>query len=177
VKQNLHHGKLRMWSAGCSTGEEPYSLAILLREYFPEVSDWDIQVLGTDINKRALRQAREGLYGERSLRMMEPALRERYFRKVGNNFLIDEQIRRMVHFDYLNLQSDLFPAEGNAARDIDLLSCRNVLIYFELGTSSWGTPRRCRMSPADFNATTRTMRFFTSSRSFLPHSVKRLLAL
>jgi len=134
VKQNLHHGKLRMWSAGCSTGEEPYSLAILLCEYFPEVCDWDIQILGTDINKRALRQAREGLYGERSLRMMEPTLRERYFRKVGSHFLLDEQVRRMVHFDYLNLQVNLFPAEDNAAREIDLLSCRNVLIYFELDT-------------------------------------------
>ena len=134
VKQNRHRIKLRLWSAGCSTGEEPYSLAILLLEHFPEVVGWDIQILGTDINKRALRQAREGLYGERSLRMMEQSLRERYFRRVGSYFLLDEKVRRMVHFDYLNLQADLFPAESNATNGIDLLTCRNVLIYFQLET-------------------------------------------
>ena len=134
VEQNKAHGKLRIWSAGCSTGEEPYSLAIMLLENFPEVIDWDIQILATDINKRALRQAREGVYGERSLRMMEGALRERYFRKLDNHFLLSAHVKRMVRFDYLNLQTDNFPAEHNASRDIDLLLCRNVLIYFELET-------------------------------------------
>ena len=134
MEQNKSHGKLRFWSAGCSTGEEPYSLAILLLENFPELVDWDIQILATDINKRALRQAREGLYGERSLRMMEEVLKERYFEKVDNYFLLSEQARRMVRFEYLNLQTDPFPAANNATRDIDLLLCRNVLIYFELET-------------------------------------------
>jgi chemotaxis protein methyltransferase CheR len=134
MEQNKSHGKLRFWSAGCSTGEEPYSLAIMLLENFPELVDWDIQILATDINKRALRQAREGLYGERSLRMMEEVLKERYFEKVDNYFLLSEQARRMVRFEYLNLQTDPFPAANNATRDIDLLLCRNVLIYFELET-------------------------------------------
>ncbi len=134
-EQNKSHGKLRFWSAGCSTGEEPYSLAILLLENFPELVDWDIQILATDINKRALRQAREGLYGERSLRMMEEVLKERYFEKVDNYFLLSEQARRMVRFDYLNLQTDPFPAAKNATCDIDLLLCRNVLIYFEIETT------------------------------------------
>jgi chemotaxis protein methyltransferase CheR len=134
MEQNKSHGKLRFWSAGCSTGEEPYSLAIMLLENFPELVDWDIQILATDINKRALRQAREGLYGERSLRMMEEVLKERYFEKVDNYFLLSEQARRMVRFEYLNLQTDHFPAANNATRDIDLLLCRNVLIYFELET-------------------------------------------
>lgn len=134
VEQNRKQGKLRIWSAGCSTGEEPYSLAILLLEHFPEVADWDVQILATDINKRALRQAREGIYGERSLRMMETTLRERYFQMMGSHFLLNAQVKRMVHFDYLNLQTDLFPAESNLTKDLDLLSCRNVLIYFELET-------------------------------------------
>ena len=134
IEQNKSQGKLRIWSAGCSTGEEPYSLAILLHDNFPEVVDWDIQILATDINKRALRQAREGIYGERSLRMVEDSLRERYFQKMDNHFLLSAHIKRMVRFDYLNLQTDHFPAENNATRDIDLLLCRNVLIYFDLET-------------------------------------------
>ncbi|MBE0575538.1 MAG: tetratricopeptide repeat protein [Desulfuromonadales bacterium] len=134
VKENKSHRKLRIWSAGCSTGEEPYSLAIMLLENFPELVDWDIRILATDINKRALRQAREGLYGERSLRTMEDSLRQRYFNKVDDYFLLVADVKRMVRFDYLNLQTDNFPAGHNATGDIDLLFCRNVLIYFELET-------------------------------------------
>lgn len=134
VEQNRSRGRLRIWSAGCSTGEEPYSLAILLREHFPELVDWDVQILATDINKRALRQARQGVYGERSLRMMEVPLRERYFQQVDDHFLLTAQVRRMVRFEYLNLQTDSFAAASGASKGIDLLLCRNVLIYFELET-------------------------------------------
>ncbi len=134
MQQNKSQAKLRIWSAGCSTGEEPYSLAILLLENFPELVEWDVQILATDINKRSLRQAREGLYGERSLRMVEDPLRQRYFEKVDKLFLLSGQVKRMVRFDYLNLQTDNFPAQNNATKDVDLLSCRNVLIYFELET-------------------------------------------
>jgi chemotaxis protein methyltransferase CheR len=94
LAENKPHGKLRIWSAGCSTGEEPYSLAILLLEHFPELADWDVQILATDINKRSLRQARQGVYGERSLRMMESSLRERYFQKADNYFSLSAQVRR-----------------------------------------------------------------------------------
>ena len=134
LQQNKSHGKLRIWSAGCSTGEEPYSLAILLLEHFPELVGWDVQILATDINKRSLRQAREGIYGERSLRMMEGPLRERYFHKVDKQFSLSAQVRRMVRFDYLNLQTGTYPGEGKLSSEVDLLSCRNVLIYFELET-------------------------------------------
>lgn len=134
IQQNKSREKLRIWSAGCSTGEEPYSLAILLLENFPELVGWDVQILATDINKRSLRQAREGIYSERSLRMMEDSLREHYFEKRDNHFVLSAQVKRMVRFDYLNLQTDVFPAEENATREIDLLFCRNVLIYFELET-------------------------------------------
>jgi chemotaxis protein methyltransferase CheR len=134
MQQNKSHAKLRIWSAGCSTGEEPYSLAILLLENFPELVGWDVQILATDINKRSLRQAREGVYGERSLRMMEDSLRQRYFEKVDNHFLLSTQVKRMVRFDYLNLQTDNFPSSDHAIGTIDLLLCRNVLIYFKLET-------------------------------------------
>ena len=134
LQQNQSHNKLRIWSAGCSTGEEPYSLAILLLENFPELEEWDVQILATDINKRSLRQAREGIYTERSLRTTEEPLRQRYFEKMDNHYLVSTRVKRMVRFDYLNLQTDLFPQGNNATQDIDLLFCRNVLIYFELET-------------------------------------------
>lgn len=128
IEENRQRCSLRIWSAGCSTGEEPYSLAILLLENFPELANWDVQILATDINKRALRHAREASYGERSLRMMEQPLRDRYFEKKDAHYFASRQVRNMVHFQYLNLQTDPFPQE------IDLLLCRNVLIYFELET-------------------------------------------
>jgi chemotaxis protein methyltransferase CheR len=134
IEENRTHGKLRIWSAGCSTGEEPYSLAILLREHFPELIDWDVQILATDINKRALRQAREGIYGERSLRMMEDSLRKCYFQETDGLFRLSGPIRRMVRFDYFNLQTDSFFAESKTIQGVDLMFCSNVLIYFELET-------------------------------------------
>lgn len=134
LQKNKSQGKLRIWSAGCSTGEEPYSVAILLLENFPELIGWDVQILATDINKRSLSQAREGIYSERSLRMMEAPLRERYFEKMDNHFLLAAQVKRMVQFDFLNLQTDNFSVKNSATGDIDLLFCRNVLIYFELDT-------------------------------------------
>ena len=103
IEKNRHSQRLRFWSAGCSTGEEPYSLAILLLEHFPELVGWDIQIQATDINKRALRHAREGVYGERSLRMMKQPLCRKYFSRTENHFQVSRQARNMVRFDYLNL--------------------------------------------------------------------------
>lgn len=128
IEKNRGCRRLKIWSAGCSTGEEPYSLAVLLLEHFPELVDWDIQILATDINKRALRHAREGIYGERALRMMEEPLRNKYFTRTEGHYLLSRQVRSMVRFGYLNLQTDPFP------KNIDLLMCRNVLIYFEFAT-------------------------------------------
>jgi len=128
IEKNRSRCRLHIWSAGCSTGEEPYSLAILLQESFPELIGWDIQIFATDINKRSLRHAREAVYGERSMRMMEDELRERYFTKMDKRYLVSRPVRSMVRFEYLNLQTDPFP------KNIDLLLCRNVLIYFELET-------------------------------------------
>ncbi len=131
---NRTRRKLRIWSAGCSTGEEPYSLAILLLENFPELAGWDVQILATDINKRSLRLAREGVYSERSLRMVDASLRQRYFEKVDNHYLLSAQVRWMVRFDYLNLQTAFPSASVSHQGGVDLLFCRNVLIYFKLET-------------------------------------------
>lgn len=121
---------LRIWSAGCSTGEEPYSLAMLLAQHFPRVAEGGMEILATDINKKALDKAREGLYGPRALRVTDPVYRERYFRRVGGSFQINDEIRRMVRFAYLNLQTGDYPSPAEGTADVDLLFCRNVMIYF-----------------------------------------------
>lgn len=134
ITRNAVSQRLRIWSAGCSTGEEPYSLAIMLLDNFPQLYGWDVQILATDINKRSLRQAREGVYAERALRQAEDRYRERYFREVGGYFRVEPQVRRLVRFAHLNLQADRFPDAVNGTAGLDLILCRNVLIYFHLET-------------------------------------------
>lgn len=134
ITRNTVKQRLRIWSAGCSTGEEPYSLAMKLLDNFPQIRHWDVQILATDINKRSLRQAREGVYAERALRQTEDRYRERYFRKLDRFYLIEPQVKRLVHFAHLNLQMDRFPDADYGTADLDLILCRNVLIYFQLET-------------------------------------------
>lgn len=135
VELNRSHRTLRLWSAGCSTGEEPYSLAIMLREHFPELADWEVRILATDINQMALNQARRGIYGQRALRVTDGELVEKYFRPHGKNYELAPSIRAMVDFRYLNLQTGSYPSAETATADIDLLFCRNVMIYFSQETS------------------------------------------
>jgi chemotaxis protein methyltransferase CheR len=108
---------------------------MLLREHFPQLADWDVQILGTDINKVALRRAREGCYGPRALRVTDAVYREKYFQRASSAYLVDNRIRDMVRFAYLNLQTGAFPSADNGTSDVDILFCRNVMIYFRLGTT------------------------------------------
>lgn len=135
IVRNRTQRSLRIWSAGCSTGEEPYTLAMTLREHFPVLDDWDVQILATDINKVALRRARQGVYGPRALRVTDPACREKYFQRAGSAYVVDPRIRDMVRFAYLNLQTGAFPSVDNGTCNVDILFCRNVMIYFQLATS------------------------------------------
>lgn len=135
IERNRSSRRLRLWSAGCSTGEEPYSLAMLLLEHFPEVAGWDVAILATDINKRALARAREGHYSGRALRLTPPVYVAHYFRQAAGGFVLDARVRNMVHFNYLNLQTGLFPAPENGTCEHDLIFCRNVMIYFRLATT------------------------------------------
>jgi len=135
LERNRREKTLRIWSAGCSTGEEPYSIAMVLQEHFPQLSEWQVSILATDINKQSLRKARQGIFGARALRVTDPFYRDRYFRPVGSEFQLDERIRKMVRFSYLNLQTGRYPNEENGTTDLDILFCRNVLIYFGLPTT------------------------------------------
>jgi len=124
--------RLRLWSAGCSTGEEAYSLAILLQRAIPDFRKWNITILGTDINPQALEKASAGVYGEWSFRNAPPWLRERYFKNVGKGlYEIIPDVRDMVTFAYHNLAEDAFPPSPSNTGDVDIVFCRNVLMYFE----------------------------------------------
>jgi len=123
--------RIRIWSAGCATGEEPYSIAMLLHELIPNPASWNILILATDINRAVLRQAQEGLYGAWSFRGVDKRVQDRYFRLDGNKrFAIAKEIKRMVTFDYLNLVDDYYPSLSNNTNAMDVILCRNVTIYF-----------------------------------------------
>jgi len=124
---------LRIWSAGCSTGEEPYSLAILVRELLADSGDWEIHLLATDINEDALVAAREGLYRNWSFREVEDYYRLRYFTSEGESSRIRPEVQSMVTFRYLNLADDCYPSLATGTDALDLILCRNVMIYFPPG--------------------------------------------
>jgi len=121
---------LRLWSAACSTGEEAYSLAILLDQLLPDIDDWRITLLATDINERALAKANEGVYGEWSFRSLAAEVRERYFTAAtSRRFAIRPEIAARVGFAQLNLASPGAPTDVDT-RAMDVILCRNVLLYF-----------------------------------------------
>ena len=123
---------LRVWSAGCASGEEAYSCAILLHRLLPDLADWRISILGTDIDPHALCRAAEGSYGEWSLRATPASVKARYFQEQPGRrrYTLVPEIRAMVRFAFLNLAEASYPALLNGTAAIDLLFCRNVLLYF-----------------------------------------------
>ena len=123
--------RLRLWSAGCCTGEEAYTLAMLLRQLLPDLADWRVTILATDINPLFLRKAVAGSYGEWSFRDAPAELRERYFTRGrdGRHTVVPE-IRNMVTFAHLNLVDDAYPSLATDTNAMDVILCRNVLMYF-----------------------------------------------
>src|SRR5665647_322585 len=112
---------LRVWSAGCSTGEEVYSLAMLLRERFPGKTD---RILASDIDNEVMEKATIGLYGAKAVQFLPENYKSRYFAKEGGNYRVSDEIKKMVNFQKHDLLKSTFP------HDIDLILCRNVVIYF-----------------------------------------------
>ena len=122
---------LRIWSAGCSQGQEIYTIALLLLELIPDIDDWRIHLLGTDINGDAVARALRGRYSAWSFRATPSALRERWFTQLGDEYEIHPQIRRMARFAYLNLTMDVYPSILSETNAMDLILCRNVFIYLD----------------------------------------------
>jgi chemotaxis protein methyltransferase CheR len=118
---------VRIWHAGCATGEEPYSLAIALH-MADRFSDGPIEISATDLNTEALARARAGIYRQRSFRTLPPSIRDSYFTELSKNeLLLSDDIRAKVHFSHLNLMDQKMMA---LRQNYDIIFCRNVFIYF-----------------------------------------------
>lgn len=112
---------ISVWSSACSTGEEPYTIAMILTKYF-DLNE--IKILATDIDNAAIQKAKIGIYTEKSVQNVPKEFKNKYFRKIGNSYKISESIKKCVNFRQLNLLEDEYP------KDNHLILCRNVMIYF-----------------------------------------------
>jgi chemotaxis protein methyltransferase CheR len=123
--------RLRVWCAGCSTGEEPYTVAILLHRMIADLAGWNITILATDLNPASLRKGAHGEYNDWSFRDTPAWVKEKYFtRNSEGRRVISDAIRKMVTFAPLNLARDPYPALASNTNAMDVIFCRNVLMYF-----------------------------------------------
>jgi chemotaxis protein methyltransferase CheR len=119
---------LRVWSAACSTGDEAYTLAIILREVIDDFDKWVVTLVATDIDREALRTARKAIYTERAVKDVPVVYRQKYFQPEGYTYRVSPLITRMVQFRHANLMD---PAVAGEMTGQDFVFCRNVLIYFD----------------------------------------------
>ena len=131
IERRASERRLRIWSAGCAAGEEPYSLAMLVDELAPRLAGWNVLILGTDIDSEALEKAGRGSYREWSFRALDDARKQRYFRAHGDQWRIDPRLRDKVSFRNVDLVCDRFPDPKAGLADFDLVLCRNVFIYLD----------------------------------------------
>lgn len=122
-------GTLHLWSAGCATGEEPYTLAMLVLEAYPDIAPGRLEILATDISQRALQVARAATYDPYSLRRTEPSRQANYFQAtLGGQYTVCEKVRQRVHFGQANL---IDPSLVQRVQAMDVVLCRNVIIYMD----------------------------------------------
>ncbi|MFA3781703.1 CheR family methyltransferase [Melioribacteraceae bacterium 4301-Me] len=127
--------RLRIWSAGCSTGEEPYSIALLLNQLIQNIDEWNITILASDINPISIEKMKKGLYNEWSFRGVPAFLKESCFTKVQNGqYEILNKFKKMITPAIINLAKDNFPSLNNNTTAMDIILCRNVLMYFNYDT-------------------------------------------
>jgi chemotaxis protein methyltransferase CheR len=130
VRKRQDNRRLNIWCAACSTGQEPYSVAVILREYFPELARWQVYILATDLSRDALARARQGRYSQIEVnRGLPAALLVKHFRQHGSSWELHDETRRMVDFQELNLIKAWPPLPR-----MDLVFLRNVMIYFDVDT-------------------------------------------
>ncbi|MET3587576.1 chemotaxis protein methyltransferase CheR [Pseudorhizobium tarimense] len=123
-------GRVRIWSAACSDGQEPYSIALTVLSQLPNAADYDFRILATDIDPKILALARAGVYDENALESVTPVMRKQFFREVDvggrRKFQVDERVKKLITFNELNLMAQ-WPFKGQ----FDVIFCRNVVIYFD----------------------------------------------
>ncbi|MCX8059257.1 MAG: protein-glutamate O-methyltransferase [Spirochaetes bacterium] len=130
VKRNKENGinNIRIWSAGCSSGEEPYTIAMIFAEELGFNSGIEVKIVASDISLKSLLIAKEGFYSEEKVKDVPQNYLNKYFQKVGDGYRIIDELKKMIKFDYHNLKHD-FPYN-----DLDIIFCRNVIIYFDQKT-------------------------------------------
>ncbi len=128
--RNINEFPIRIWSAGCSSGEEPYSIAMWLYDHFPELNTKNLTILATDISPLAIKKGLIGEYSEWSFRETSGNTRQKYFCKQGNKNIINNEIKKTVSFSFLNLSKNSYPSSTTNTEQFDVIFCRNVLMYF-----------------------------------------------
>lgn len=130
IKHKSTSEMIRIWSVPCASGEEPYSLALYLLEYWPQVQRYDVELLASDIDTDIVNRARRGLFSKRSVHMLPPGLLRKYFSPAdpSGHYQITEELRASVDFSIVNINN---PVETRAYRNFDVIYCRNLLIYFD----------------------------------------------
>jgi chemotaxis protein methyltransferase CheR len=118
---------LRVWSAGCSTGEEPYTLAILILEQLKSLAGWSVEIMANDISEEVLQKARLGEYAGITMRNVKPEILDRYFAKSGDRFRVKPEAKSLVRFSQMNMNDQL---KMSTMTKMDVIFCRNVMIYF-----------------------------------------------
>lgn len=131
-KETKMSKKLRIWCAGCAAGEEPYSISILLSEFFgSQIDEWDLGILATDISLTVLNQALTGIYTKEKLRDVPVGLVKKYFIEgTGDEMKVEQSVRKRILFKRMNLMDSQFPIKN----PFDIIFCRNVMIYFDQNT-------------------------------------------
>jgi len=133
LKTRNNERRIRIWSAGCSTGEEPYSIAITLQEHFPNIDDWDVKILATDLDTNVVATAKSGIYSEERIEGLPKSMVRDWFKKGSDSFAgkvkVSPILQEMITYNQLNLLQE-WPFKGG----FDLIFCRNVVIYFNKDT-------------------------------------------
>lgn len=128
-KQEMGNKTLRLWSAGCSTGDEPYTMGIVVHEILRDkIPDWNVKIVASDISEKALRSARAAMYNEYTLRSVSAEIKKKYFMHNGSQYKIKDDIRLLVELQYLNFNDS---KQVRLMKGFDIILCRNVLIYFD----------------------------------------------
>ncbi len=135
----------RIWSAACSSGQEPYTLAMLLKEHADELAGWRVEIVATDLSNEILEKAKEGLYSQFEVQRGLPITHlVKYFVQVGDRWQIDDSLRKMIKFRLFNLLDDL-----SSLGKFDVVFCRNVLIYFDTPTKTQVLNGIANLLPSD----------------------------
>jgi len=128
IREKKNNKKIKVWSAACSTGEEPYTLSIILQEMLDRPEEWDIQIIASDINTEVLEFAKIGMYESRAVKDVPPEYLGKYFTKCNDKYLVNMNVRKPVVFKRINLVCE---NEINTVNGCDFIFCRNCLIYFD----------------------------------------------